>query len=95
LHFDADVVALTLPDGRGPSGEGRDGAWKGFSIRRRAQVWFPSGTMSEDSTSMLVERFSAILNRESRRQALRLARADIRKAAMNTLLLVPFILISD
>jgi tetratricopeptide (TPR) repeat protein len=98
LRLDAEVVALTACQtglGRQLTGEGVMGLGRAFQYAGARSVLVSLWSVAEDSTSLLAERFFAHLKEgKTRRQALRLARADVRRAGYeHPFYWAPFILI--
>ena len=100
LRLNADVVALTACQtglGRHLTGEGVMGLGRAFQYAGARNVLVSLWSVSEDSTTMLVERFFLHLrDGETPRQALRLAREEVRRAGYeHPFYWAPFILITD
>ncbi|MBI5246808.1 MAG: CHAT domain-containing protein [Elusimicrobia bacterium] len=98
LKLSADVVALTACQtgvGRNISGEGVMGLGRAFQYAGARSVLVSLWSVAEDSTAMLAGRFFAHLKEgKSKRAALRLARADVRRAGYeHPFYWAPFILI--
>jgi tetratricopeptide (TPR) repeat protein len=100
LNLNADLVALTACQtglGRHLTGEGVMGLGRAFQYAGARAVLVSLWSVSEDSTTMLVERFFGYLkDGKTPRLALRLAREDIRRAGYeHPFFWAPFILIGD
>jgi CHAT domain-containing protein len=98
LKLNADVVALTACQtglGRRLTGEGVMGLGRAFQYAGARSVLVSLWNVAEDSTTMLGERFFFHLKAgKTKRQALRLARADVRRAGYeHPFYWAPFILI--
>ena len=100
LRLNADVAALTACQtglGAHLTGEGVMGLGRAFQYAGARKVLVSLWSVSEDSTTMLVESFFTYLRKgHSARRALRLARAHVRRAGYeHPFFWAPFILISD
>ena len=100
LRLNADVVALTACQtgmGRHLTGEGVMGLGRAFQYAGARNVLVSLWNVSEGSTTMLAERFFSHLKQgKTMRQALRLAREEVRRAGYeHPFYWAPFILIGE
>lgn len=100
LKLNADVVALTACQtglGRNVSGEGVMGLGRAFQYAGAKSVLVSLWSVAEESTTMLVEKFFQYLKEgKTKREAVRLARADVRRSGYeHPFFWSPFILIGD
>jgi len=100
LRLDADLVALTACEtglGRRLTGEGVMGLGRAFQFAGARNVLVSLWSVSEDSTTLFAERFFKYLREgKTKRRALRLARADVRREGYeHPFYWAPFILIGD
>lgn len=100
LRLDADIVALTACEtglGRRLTGEGVMGLGRAFQFAGARNVLVSLWSVSEDSTTLFAERFFKYLREgKTKRTALRLARADVRREGYeHPFYWAPFILIGD
>ena len=100
LKLNADIVALTACQtglGKHLTGEGVMGLGRAFQYAGARNVLVSLWNVSEDSTTMLAERFFALIRQgKTPRQALRTAREYVRKAGYeHPFYWAPFILITE
>jgi CHAT domain-containing protein len=100
LKLHADVVALTACQtglGKNVSGEGVMGLGRAFQYAGAKSVLVSLWSVSEDSTTLMAEKFFTYLKEDkTKREAIRLARADARKKGYeHPFFWAPFILIGE
>ncbi|MBI3550979.1 MAG: CHAT domain-containing protein [Elusimicrobia bacterium] len=100
LRLNADVVALTACDtglGQRLTGEGVMGLGRAFQYAGARNVLVSLWNVAEDSTTLFAERFFQYLHEgKTKREALRLARADLRREGYeHPFYWAPFILFGD
>lgn len=100
LRLNADVVALTACQtglGRSVGGEGVTGLGRAFQYAGARSVVASLWSVSEDSTTELAKRFFVHVKAgKGRREALRLARAEVRREGYeHPFYWAPFVLVGD
>lgn len=100
LRLNADVVALTACQtglGREVGGEGVAGLGRAFQYAGARSVLASLWSVAEDSTTVLTKRFFVHLKAgKGRREALRLARAEVRREGYeHPFYWAPFVLVGD